>query len=88
MKRGFWCLSLPEFCLKTSEGYRAPDVTSNILRIVEVQMKKEFITIDIIIMAEFLHRFVELGIIKGIGISIDTTHTEANTFKCKAERVM
>jgi hypothetical protein len=31
---------------------------------------------------------VEKGIIEGSGISIDTTHTEANTFKCTVERVM
>lgn len=47
----------------------------------------KFITMDEI-MAEFLHQCVEKGIIKGKEISIDTTHTEANTFKCTAERVM
>lgn len=31
---------------------------------------------------------VEKGILKGSGVSIDTTHTEANTFKATAERVM
>ena len=43
-------------------------------------MRKTFITLDEI-MAEFKHQCVEKGIIKGTGISIDTTHTEANTFK-------
>ncbi|RDW21345.1 IS5/IS1182 family transposase [Oceanobacillus arenosus] len=46
-----------------------------------------YLTMDEI-MAEFLHQCVEKGIIKGTGISIDSTHTEANTFKCTAERVM
>lgn len=40
------------------------------------------------IMAEFLRNCADQGLIKGTGISIDTTHTEANTFKCTAERVM
>lgn len=48
---------------------------------------KAYLTMDEI-MAEFIHQCVEKGIIKGTGISIDTTHTEANTFKCTAERVM
>ena len=49
--------------------------------------EEAFITLDEI-MAEFIRQCVEKGIIKGTGMSIDTTHTEANTFKCTAERVM
>src|SRR5699024_10446566 len=40
------------------------------------------------IMAETIQQCVEKDILEGSGISIDTTHTEANTFKCIAERVM
>src|SRR5699024_10836007 len=40
------------------------------------------------IMAETIQQCVDKGILEGSGISIDTTHTEANTFKCIAERVM
>lgn len=40
------------------------------------------------IMKAFLQNCIEEGLIKGTGITIDTTHTEANTFKCTAERVM
>lgn len=40
------------------------------------------------IMAETIHQCVDKEILEGSGISIDTTHTEANTFKCTAERVM
>jgi hypothetical protein len=39
-------------------------------------------------LAEVVRQCVEKGILEGSGISIDTTHTEANTFKCTAERVM
>ena len=46
-----------------------------------------YITMDEI-MAEFLHQCTEKDIIKGTSVSIDTTHSEANTFKCTAERVM
>jgi transposase len=46
-----------------------------------------YITMDEI-MAEFSHQCVEKGIINGTGVSVDTTHAEANTFKCTAERVM
>ena len=49
--------------------------------------EEAFITLDEI-MAEFIRQCVEKGIIKGTGISMDTTHTEANTFKCTTERVM
>jgi len=45
------------------------------------------VTLDEIII-EIVHQCVEKGIIKGTGISIDSTHTEANTFKCTTERVM
>lgn len=45
------------------------------------------LTIDEV-MAETIHQCVEKDILEGSGISIDTTHTEANTFKCIAERVM
>lgn len=44
-------------------------------------------TIDEII-TEVVRQCVDKGIINGNGISIDTTHTEANTFKCTSERVM
>jgi transposase len=45
------------------------------------------LTVDEVI-AEVVRQCVEKGILEGSGISIDTTHTEANTFKCTAERVM
>jgi transposase len=45
------------------------------------------ITLDEII-KEIVNQCVKKGIIKGTGISIDTTHTEANTFKATPERVM
>ncbi|RYG70959.1 transposase, partial [Lentibacillus lipolyticus] len=45
------------------------------------------LTIDEI-MAETIHQCVEKDVLKGSGLSVDTTHTEANTFKCIAERVM
>ncbi|WNF22720.1 IS1182 family transposase [Mesobacillus jeotgali] len=45
------------------------------------------LTIDEIIV-EINKQGVEKGILKSSGISIDTTHSEANTFKCTAERVM
>lgn len=45
------------------------------------------LTIDDII-SKIVKQCVDKGIIEGTGISIDSTHTEANTFKCTAERVM
>lgn len=45
------------------------------------------VTLDEIII-EIVNQCVEKEIIKGSGISIDTTHTEANTFKATPERVM
>lgn len=45
------------------------------------------LTVDEVI-TEVVRQCVEKGILEGTGISIDTTHTEANTFKCTAERVM
>ena len=45
------------------------------------------ITLDEII-TEIVRQCVEKGIIKDTGISIDATHTEANTFKATPERVM
>lgn len=44
-------------------------------------------TLDEII-TEIVRQCVEKGIIKDAGISIDATHTEANTFKATPERVM
>jgi transposase len=40
------------------------------------------------IIVEIVNQCVKKGIIKGTGISVDSTHTEANTFKCTAERVI
>lgn len=40
------------------------------------------------ILAKIVNQCVEIGILKGPGISVDTTHTEANTFKATPERVM
>lgn len=48
---------------------------------------EEDLTVDEIIV-EIVNQCVEKGILQGAGLSIDTTHTEANTFKCTAERVM
>lgn len=45
------------------------------------------LTVDEIIV-EVVKQCVDKGILNGIGLSIDTTHTEANTFKCTSERVM
>ena len=45
------------------------------------------VTLDEII-AEIVRQCVDKGIIKDTGISIDATHTEANTFKATPERVM
>jgi transposase len=45
------------------------------------------VTLDGIIQ-EIVKQCVEKGIIKNTGISIDATHTEANTFKATPERVM
>jgi transposase len=44
-------------------------------------------TLDEII-KEIVKQCVKKGIIKDTGVSIDTTHTEANTFKATPERVM
>ncbi len=49
--------------------------------------KLQDITLDEIII-EVVNQCVEKGIIDGSGISIDATHTEANTFKATPERVM
>ncbi|MRX74432.1 IS1182 family transposase [Bacillus lacus] len=45
------------------------------------------LTVDEVII-EVIRQCVEKGILEGSGLSIDTTHTQANTFKCTAERVM
>ncbi len=45
------------------------------------------VTLDEII-AEIVRQCVDKGIIKDTGISIDATHTKANTFKATPERVM
>lgn len=45
------------------------------------------VTLDEIIL-KVVEQCVEKGIIKDVGISIDTTHSEANTFKATPERVM
>ncbi len=45
------------------------------------------LTVDEIIV-EIVKQCVDKGILQGTGLSIDTTHTEANTFKCTSERVM
>ncbi|WP_077368785.1 IS1182 family transposase [Anaerosalibacter sp. Marseille-P3206] len=45
------------------------------------------ITLDQII-TEIVRQCIEKGIIKDTGISIDATHTEANTFKATPERVI
>ena len=45
------------------------------------------ITLDEIII-EIVNQCVKKGIVKNSGISIDATHTEANTFKATPERVM
>lgn len=45
------------------------------------------LTVDEVII-EVVKQCVEKGILEGTGLSIDSTHTEANTFKCTAERVM
>lgn len=45
------------------------------------------VTLDEIII-EVVKQCIEKGIIKDTGISIDATHTEANTFKATPERVM
>jgi IS5 family transposase len=45
------------------------------------------LTVDEVI-AEVVRQCMGKGILEGSRISIDTTHTEANTFKCTAERVM
>ncbi|SCL85461.1 hypothetical protein PP176A_0871 [Sporanaerobacter sp. PP17-6a] len=49
--------------------------------------KLKDITLDEII-SEIVRQCLQRGIIKDAGISIDTTHTEANTFKATPERVM
>ena len=50
------------------------------------KLEEDFTVDDIIIV--IVNQCVEKGILQGSGISIDTTHTVANTFKCTAERVM
>lgn len=40
------------------------------------------------IIIQIINQCVDKGIVKGSGVTIDTTHTEANTFKATAERVM
>ena len=40
------------------------------------------------IIVHLVSQCVEKGILEGSGLSIDTTHTEANTFKCIVGRVM
>jgi transposase len=45
------------------------------------------LTIDDII-TEIVRQCVQKGIIKDSGVSIDSTHSKANTFKCTPERVM
>lgn len=45
------------------------------------------LTVDEIIV-EIVKQCIQKGILQEAGISIDTTHTEANTFKCTSERVM
>jgi transposase len=45
------------------------------------------LTVDEVIV-EVVRQCIEKGILEGAGLSIDTTHSEANTFKCTAERVM
>lgn len=49
--------------------------------------KLQDVTLDDIL-KEIVKQCVEMGIIKDTGISIDTTHSEANTFKATPERVM
>lgn len=51
------------------------------------KLQNNEITVDEIIV-EIIKQCVEKGIIKGTEVSIDTTHTEANTFKATPERVM
>lgn len=45
------------------------------------------ITVDDI-NTEIIKQCVEMGIIDGTGLSVDTTHSEANTFKATPERVI
>lgn len=45
------------------------------------------LTVDEIIV-HIVKQCEEKGILKGSGISVDVTHSEANTFKCTSERVM
>lgn len=45
------------------------------------------LTVDDII-TEIVKQCIDMGIIEGEGLSIDVTHTEANTFKATPERVM
>ena len=51
------------------------------------KLQENEITVDEILVA-IINQCIEKGIIKGTGISIDSTHTEANTFKATPERVM
>lgn len=52
-----------------------------------VNKLQDNLTVDEIIV-EVVRQCVEKGILDDTGLSIDTTHTEANTFKCTSERVM
>jgi len=49
--------------------------------------EKTSVTMDEI-MVEFASQCVENEIIKDTGVSVDSTHSNANTFKCTPERVM
>jgi transposase len=51
------------------------------------KLQENEITVDEILI-EIINQCVEKGIIKSSGVSIDTTHTEANTFKATPERVI
>lgn len=51
------------------------------------KLQENDITVDEIL-TMVINQCVEKGIIKGSGVSIDTTHTEANTFKATPERLM
>ena len=63
---------------------KLPD--ASLLAKFRTQRLKEFSLDDII--TQIVHQCVENGLIKGGGISIDTTHIEANTIKKVPERVM
>jgi hypothetical protein len=59
---------------------------SSLLSKFRTQRLKENSIDDVI--KEVVRQCVEKGIIKGTGISVDSTHTEANTIKLVPERVM